>query len=196
MLLDACFCLSVTHNWSYFGSPCWSQSGLLSKLHRVGWHVLCFLLPSNITLSKLRALCLKGLSDVFLNQKRMHHHFLTIFWLNTANRFASSAWIILRLLIPAVCFSMFLLPWFNIWCLVTMFLLLCSVDYLCPGCSPHSDGHSHGGEASAAYDGQVSMRMFEGCMINCLNVKALIYSICFIYVILEKDEGIGWHLYI
>lgn len=181
----SCFFLSVTHKWSYFGSPCWSQSGLLSKLCRVDWRVVFFFTSfkhySFQTLSALSQRAIWCISQPEENRCAliMHHHFLTICWLNTVNRCASSAWIILCLLILSVCFSLFSLPQYNVWCLVTV-LPLCSVDHLRSGCSPHTDCHSHGSEAAAAYHSQVSMRMFEVCMINqASNVESFVCSVMF-----------------
>ncbi len=108
----------------------------------------------------------------------MRHHFLTICWLNTANRCGSSSWIILCLLILSVCFSLFSSPWLDSWCRVTVLLPLCSVDHLRSGCSPHTDSHSHGGKAAAAHHSQVSTRIFEVRIINqASNFKAFLRSI-------------------
>lgn len=108
--------------------------------------------------------------------KIMHQYFLTNRWLNTANRCTSSARvIILSLLILSVCFSLFSLPWFCVWCLVTVLLPRCSVDHLRSGCSPHTDSHSHGGKAAAAHHSQVSERTVKVCTVNqASNVRAVL----------------------
>lgn len=148
-----------------------NQSSCLSY---AGWTdvLWALLLPWNTILCKHGVFCLKGAIWCISQPKKnrcaliMHHHFLTICWLNTANRCASSARIILCLLILSVCSGLFSLPCYDIWCLLTVLLPLCSVDHLCSGWSAHIDCHSHGGKAAAAHHSQVSMRMIGVCMIN------------------------------
>lgn len=124
--------------------------------------------------------------------KIMHQYFLTNRWLNTANRCTSSARvIILSLLILSVCFSLFSLPWFGVWCLVTVLLPLCSVDHLRPGCSPHTDSHSHGCKAAAAHHSQVSERMVKMCTVNqASNVRAVLCSIMLMFEKRREQDDI------
>lgn len=171
MLCDTnVFFLPVIHKWSYFGSPCWSQSELLSKLHRVNWGAMSsFTSVKHYSLQAQSVLSQRAIWCISQPKKNrcaliMHHHFLTICWLNTTNRCANSAWIILCLLILSACSGLFSLPCYDIWCLLTVLLLLCSVDHLCSGGSAHTDRHSHGGKAAATHHSQVSIRTSEVCM--------------------------------
>lgn len=108
------FFLSVTHNWSYFGIPLLITIRPLVEATQGGLKCSVFFFH-NFTEKVFfpnSALCLKGLSDVSLNQKKtdvmiMHPYSLTICWLNTANRCTSSAWIILFLQILSACSVLF-----------------------------------------------------------------------------------------
>lgn len=178
------FFLSVTRKLSFCGSPCWSQFLVIATQGGLTCSVLFYFLQilffPNYELSVS-----EGYLMYFSTRENrcaliMHHHFLTICWLNTANRCASSARIILFLIILSGCFSLFSLPWYNSWCLVTVLLPFYSVDHLRSGCSPHTDSHSYGGKAAAAYHNQVSMRMFKRCMINqASDVKAYVTSMLY-----------------
>lgn len=88
----ACFFLPVIHSRSYFRSPSWSQSDLLSEPRGVALAcALFFFLLSNIILSKLCAPPRRAFWFICAPEESrcaviMHQYFLTIFWPSRGNR--------------------------------------------------------------------------------------------------------------
>lgn len=102
-----------------------------------------------------------------------------------AHRCTSSAWKIVFFFFPlrtpsAPPLSSMSSPWFDFWCLDKCPLIppvsLSSVDHLCAGCSPHTDGHRHGGQAAAARHCEVRMWPSKGFSLfrRPSNIKAFI----------------------